>query len=293
MTTVAAVFNPGSARTDEAVRSEVLETLGRLGEVRLVQPRSEESFHDDVIAGTADADIIVSAGGDGTLSLIVDALEARLAELTFAVVPLGTGNDFARTLGVPSDPVEAAASLTSAKARAIDVGRASDGRVRRLFVNGCLGGFPVRANQAIDSDTKRKLGPLAFVVGGVKALGDLHRSSVVVDGRRIADCIAIGVGNGRTVGGGIEMWPSARPDDGLLDVCVLSAGSIAEAVVLAGKTRIGSHEDSDGAVIVSGRTFTIEADPTMEFNVDGELVGLRTPATFELVSTCSFLEPPH
>jgi len=46
-------------------------------------------------------------------------------------------------------------------------------------------------------------------------------------------------------------------------------------------------------VMVSGRTFTIEADPTMEFNVDGELVGLRTPATFELVSTCGFLAPPH
>jgi diacylglycerol kinase (ATP) len=292
MKRVAAVFNPGSGRSEESLRSEILAVLRRLGEVRLVQPSSEQSFGEDVRSGTEDADLVVSGGGDGTLSLILNALEARLSELTLAVLPLGTGNDFARTMGLSSDPLEAAKSLTTAATREVDVGRASDGSLRRLFVNGCLGGFPVKANQAIDPGVKRKLGPLAFVVGGARALGDLDRSSVVVDGHQVTDCIAVGVGNGRTAGGGVEMWPSARPDDGFLDLCALSATSVPEALVLAGRARVGAHEDAQGAVMIRGREFVVEADPPMEFNVDGELVGLRTPARFATVGTVRFLSIP-
>jgi YegS/Rv2252/BmrU family lipid kinase len=292
MKRVAAVFNPGSGRSEESLRSEILTVLRRLGEVRLVQPSSERSFGEDVRSGTEDADLVISGGGDGTLSMILNALESRLSELTLAVLPLGTGNDFARTIGLSSDPLEAAESLITGEVLNVDVGVASGGGVRRLFVNGCLGGFPVKANQAIDPGVKRKLGPLAFVLGGARALGDLDRSIVVVDGHRLTECIAVGVGNGRTAGGGLEMWPSARPDDGFLDLCALSATSLPEALVLAGRAKVGAHKDAEGTVTIRGREFVVEADPPMEFNVDGELVGLRTPARFTTVGTVRFLSIP-
>ena len=281
---VAVVFNPGSGQSNAELQAEVVDALVGLGEVHSIQPSGEETFAEEVRTGTEGADIVVAGGGDGTLSLVINALEARLSQLTFAVVPLGTGNDFARTLGLAPDPIRAAASLTHAAIQEVDVGVASGDIVRRLFMNGCLGGFPVEANKAIDSDLKRKLGPLAFVAGGAKALGSLETSTVTVNERRIPDCIAVGIGNGRTAGGGIEMWPSALPDDGLLDLCALSATSIPEAVLLGAKVKAGNHQDAEGTVMIRGSEFSIDADPAMEFNVDGELVGLRTPARFEVAA---------
>ena len=290
---VAVVFNPGSGQSDEQLQSEILGALRGLGEVRAVHPGSEESFAADVSAGTKDAGIVVAAGGDGTLNLMINALEERLDEHIFAVVPLGTGNDFARTLGLPSDPLEAAVSLQKATERAIDLGVASGAGTRRLFVNACMGGFPVEANKAIDAGVKKLLGPLAFILGGAKALGDLDRSTVVVDGQRITDCIALGIGNGRTAGGGIEIWPEARPDDGRLDLCVLSAGSMPAAVVLGAQVKAGKHEAADGTEMFRAAEFAVDADPPLEFNVDGELVGLRTPARFELLGRARFLSAQY
>ena len=286
---VAVVLNPGSGRAHEELQAQVVDSLGGLGEVHRIEPSSNEAFAEDVRAGTEGADIVVAAGGDGTLNLTINALESHLSEFVFAVVPLGTGNDFARTLGLPSDPLAAAASLTASAVREVDVGVASGARVRRLFINACLGGFPVDANKAIDGGLKQKLGPLAFAVGGAKALGDLDESTVVVNDQRISECIALGVGNGRTAGGGMEMWPSASPDDGVLDVCALSAGSIPAALLLAGKVTSGNHESAPGVEMIRGREFVVEADPPMEFNVDGELVGLHTPARFEIFGRTRFL----
>lgn len=286
---VAAVFNPGSGGSDEALRSDIVRALRGVGDVRTIDPAGEASFANDVRAGSEDADVVVSCGGDGTLNLVLNALDSRLAEITFAVVPLGTGNDFARTLGLPLDPLEAAESLGSAGAVDVDIASASGAGVRRLFVNGCMGGFPVKVNEAIEAGTKRRLGPLAFVVGGARALGEVDRWTVVVADRRIDDCIAVGIGNGRTAGGGVEMWPSARPDDGLLNLCALSAGSIPQALWLAGRTKVGAHEESDATVTIRDRRFVIEASPPLEFNVDGELVGLSTPATFEIAGAVRFL----
>jgi len=289
---VAVVFNPGSGQSDEQLQSGVERALRGLGDVRAVHTSGEETFAADVAAGTDGARIVVAAGGDGTLNLTINALQERLDEHIFAVVPLGTGNDFARTLGLPSDPLEAAASLQTAAVREIDLGVVSGAGTRRLFVNACMGGFPVEANKAIDAGVKKKLGPLAFILGGAKALGDLDRSTVVVDEQQITDCIAVGVGNGRTAGGGIEMWPPARPDDGRLDLCALSADSIPAAVLLGAKVKAGNHQGAKGTVMLRGTDFVVDADPPIEFNVDGELVGLQTPARFEIAGRVRFLGIP-
>ena len=245
----------------------------------------------DLVAAAADADVVVIAGGDGSLNHAVNDLEDRLGELRFGLIPAGTGNDFARSAGIPDDPSEAARVIASGTARDFDVCRASGGDVTRLFVNACMGGFPVQVNEAIDEDTKRKLGPLAFWVGGVKAATDLKRSTVTMNGVEVPDCVAAGVGNGRTCGGGIEVWPAADPSDGVLDACALGAPNAAAAARLLLKVRGGEHGGLDGVATVTGGRIEIDADPPIELNVDGELVGLETPATFEIVSGARMLVP--
>jgi diacylglycerol kinase (ATP) len=290
MSRVVLVSNPASGGADDDEAHKAARALGALGDVRVLRPR-RELFDREVRAAASEADVVVTAGGDGSLNYTLNALDDVLGKVVLGLVPMGTGNDLARTLRIPEDPEEAAAGLARGSIRRLDVGRASGPGVRRLFINACMGGFPVRANEAIDDRTKKRLGPIAFWVGGAKALTDYSSSRVVMNGIEAPDCIAAGVGNGRTCGGGMEVWPRAQPDDGVLDGCMLTASNLPAAVKLAAKVKAGAHERLDGVFIRRDETITIEADPAIEFNVDGELIDLRSPAIFELAGHVDFLVP--
>ena len=286
---VALVFNARAGRDDSGARARVVNELERLGEVTIVMPESVDSFAGEVNAAAEAADTVVAAGGDGTVSLLVNALRDRLDHVALGVIPMGTGNDFARSLGLPDTPEEGAAVVAHGRPRPVDVGRISGQGGSRLFVNSSLGGFPVHVDREIDDEVKKKLGPLAFWIAGAKAATTLERSTVTVNGRAVRECVAVGIGNGRSAGGGIEMWPEARVDDGLLDACVLPASNVREAARLAVKVRDGEHVDIEGVVTVRDRRIDVDCDGVIEFNVDGELAGIRAPATFEIVGRADFL----
>jgi YegS/Rv2252/BmrU family lipid kinase len=279
---VALVSNAESGSSDEQTLEEVKSILGELGEVSDVTPSSSETFDEETRRGTEGADLIVVAGGDGTLNFVINALGDRLGE------SMGTGNDFARALNVPLDPVEGARHLLDAGERSIDVGRATAEGVDRLFLNACIGGFPVDVDEAVDPGLKKKIGPVAFWIGGLKAFTDMTRATVTVNGEEITDCIAVGVGNGQTCGGGVRVWPQADPGDGLLDACAMPAPTNPAALKLAAKVKAGTHTDLPEVKTTRAPRITITSDPTIEFNLDGELVNLESPATFELVTGTQF-----
>jgi diacylglycerol kinase (ATP) len=284
------VTNPGSGSSDDEVSAKIQEVLAREGEVNTVAPEPE-SFDREVLEAVRPADLVVVAGGDGTLHYAINALKDHLDDLVFGLVPMGTGNDFARTMGISDDPVEAAQSLLTASEKPIDVGHASGAGADKLFINACMGGFPVDVDRAVNDDLKKRIGPLAFWVAGAKALKDATRSTVVMNGIEVPDCVAAGVGNGRTCGGGIEVWPEANPSDGALDGCALPASSVASAARLAVDVKRGKHEVLEGVETVTAERIEISADPAFEFNVDGELPGLRSPATFQLYARTRFRAP--
>ncbi len=278
---VVLVVNPAAGGTVE--RTEELEAgLAVVGPVAVVAPASADSFAAELRRAAAGAGVIAVAGGDGTLNMAVNALADRLGEVAFALVPTGTGNDLARTLEVPRDPAEAARVVAAGRERLLDLGVARGPGVERFFVNACMGGFPVQVDEAIDEDTKRRFGAAAFWIGGARAVTDLRRSRVEVNGLEVRDCLAVGVGNGRTCGGGIEVWPDAEPDDGVLELCALPASNLAAAARLAVGVRSGNHRQIEDVVSLSGSEFEISSDPPIEINVDGELIGLRTPAQFAI-----------
>jgi diacylglycerol kinase (ATP) len=285
------VRNPASGGAKADAYKDIEEVLGDLGDVSVCEPSSADEFPGAVRSEAEGADLVVVAGGDGTLNGTVNALGSQLGSQTFAVIPLGTGNDFARTLGWAGDPLEAARGLSAGQERPIDVCKASGPGVERLFVNACIGGFPVEVDRELDEGVKKKLGPLAFVVGGIKALPGLERSSVALNGEDVADCIAVGVGNGRTCGGGVEVWPRARPDDGSLDGVALCASTLPQAVAMGAKVKSGRHEGADGVMMTRAQKVSVTADPAIEFNVDGELLGLETPVTFEVIDRLRMLVP--
>jgi diacylglycerol kinase (ATP) len=291
MTRVLVVFNPGArGGADGEVQAAITDALDPLGSIVVAMP-AESSFADEIRRGARGADVVVVGGGDGTLNSVLNALGDRLSEFTMGLIPMGTGNDLARTLELPDEPVAAAAALVGGEARDLDVGSASGADVSRLFLNACMGGFPVQVDEATDDRTKKRLGPLAFWIGGAKAVADLTPATVTVNGHRLEGCVAAGVGNGRTCGGGVEVWPSARPDDGALDACAIAVRNPAQGALLAARVRSGSHEDQDGVLTDRAESIVIESDPPIGFNVDGELVGLTSPATFEIAGRVRFLVP--
>jgi diacylglycerol kinase (ATP) len=280
---VVVVAHRSSGGVDEQEVDAVARALSPLGEVRQAWVGRDPA---EIVAAVAAGDLVVVAGGDGAMNHAVNALGGRLADVVLGLVPMGTGNDLARTLSLPTADARAAAgALVQGSERRLDLGRASSGGVERLFLNACMGGFPVAMNKAIDEDLKKRLGQVAFWVGGAKAAVQLERTHVAMNGIEQDHCVAVGVGNGRTAGGGIEIWPSALPDDGVLNGCALGAANRAAAARLAARLGTGSHEELDAVATTRARRITIESEPAIELNVDGELVDLTTPAVLEIVGT--------
>ncbi|MFL5797935.1 MAG: diacylglycerol/lipid kinase family protein [Actinomycetota bacterium] len=281
---VLVIRNAGSGGAGDVTQDRLAEALRPLGDVAFESPES-----DTELRRAADGrDLVVAAGGDGTLSRTVDALGGRLADVTFAVVPMGTGNDFARTLGTPEDPLEAARAIADGRERSIDVWRASGSGVERLLVNASVGGFPVEVDERVGDREKKVLGPVAYLTAGARTVASMDRFTVHLDGREVTDCLAVGVGNGRTVGGGIPLFPEADPSDGRLEACALAANGAVDVTRLGLSVRRGKHLSLDGVVTTSGDDIRIETDPPVELNVDGDLVGLRTPVEFRHAGRARF-----
>jgi diacylglycerol kinase (ATP) len=288
---VLVIGNEQSGSSGEDVLRKVADALETLGEVTVLQPPSVEAFDEDVRRAAQGKDVVVAAGGDGTLHATVNALWDGRNDLKFAVVPMGTGNDFAHTLGLPEDPVKAARSIATAGARAIDVASVSTPGKKRLFINACMGGFPVAADKAIGGGVKKALGPFAFWVGGAKAAANLPRYRVRIGDRVWENATAVGFGNGRTAGGGIPIFPDADPADGRIDCCVFEVDAVSDALRTVGNIRDGSHAELDNVHAFTEQNIEVEADPELEFNIDGELLDLTTPATFALAGRIEFLIP--
>jgi lipid kinase YegS len=168
---------------------------------------------DDAGAFAAEAvgevDVIVAGGGDGTVGETFDvALSANPPPtLTFGIVPLGTANDFARTLGIPvGDPLSALRLAISGPVRRIGAGLLDN----RHFFNMVYGGFGSRVTAETDIELKRRLGAMAYLLTGVARFAELTANSGHVRAEGFdwqGRFLAIAIGNGRQAGGGIRSVP--------------------------------------------------------------------------------------
>ncbi len=166
MSDVFLLSNSSSGRADGEVIAELRSTLAPLGPVRLLEPEFD-ALHEQLPATVQEGDVLVCAGGDGTLNCAVNAFGRKAEAITWGLVPMGTGNDLARTLGLPTDPIEAAARVVAGNEVPVDLGLARGRKVERLFVNACMGGFSVRVDEVVENDDlKDKLGPVRVLGRG-------------------------------------------------------------------------------------------------------------------------------
>jgi diacylglycerol kinase (ATP) len=230
-------------------------------------------------------DLVVAAGGDGTLNEVVNGIGENLGDARLGLIPLGTGNDFARTIGVPDD-IEAAIDLiVIGETREVDLVRVTSDEVR-YFVNVSAGGFSGLVDEKLTPDMKKTWGPLAYLRGAAAALPELraYRTTLALDNSEslTLDLYNVVVANGRYVAGGTLIAPEASIDDGLLDIVLIPQRSAPELALLAAQVALGTHLTSEAIVFRRAAQLTVNSKPGMWFNVDGELVG-NEPARFEIL----------
>ncbi|MGZ4710983.1 MAG: diacylglycerol/lipid kinase family protein [Acidimicrobiales bacterium] len=224
---------------------------------------------------------IVVAGGDGSLHAVIATLHRRndLAGKVIGLLPLGTGNDFARTIGMPLDPVEAAKALVSAVPRATDVIVDELGEV---VVNSVHIGASAMASHH-GATWKERLGPLKLGIFGYPigaAIAAIRppfvRLRVEVDGEVVADVdrhvLMVAVGNGASVGGGTELTPDADPGDGLADVLVSFATGPGARLGYAFDLVRRRHRERDDTVSLRGKQVSV-AGEAFWISADGEISG--------------------
>jgi diacylglycerol kinase (ATP) len=291
MPRVALIINASSGKADDSLQDSIVELLGALGSVSVVAPSSLETFPSEVRTGTEDADVVIVAGGDGSVNQTVNALGERLDDHLFGIVPMGTGNDLARTLGLETDAQAAARALAGYTERTLDVGMVSGSGAERMFLNACVGGFSVEVDEETSPGLKKRVGPLAYWLAGVKVAARMPRTTVRMNDLEVKNCVAVGIGNGRTAGGGIELWPDADPSDGLLDGCGISVEGVGDATKVMLKLPTGDIDDLEVTGCRRDKRIEVRAEEPVDFNVDGELIGLSTPATFEVAGRLRILAP--
>jgi diacylglycerol kinase (ATP) len=265
-----------------------LKQLGPLDakEVRVTQRAGEaEIFARRAVR--AGCDYIIVAGGDGTLNEVINGITAscRPRELCLGIVPLGTANDFARSIGLMRD-IDAAIDILRAKITArIDLVCMTSER-KRYFVNVSSGGFSGVVDEKLTPGIKSVWGPLAYLRSAAAALPELHayRTTVICDDaeRLVMDLYNVIVANGRFVAGGLPIAPQADLSDGLLDIVLVPKRSAAEMALLAAEMLLGKHLSSDAVTFRRAKKISVRSQPGMWFNTDGELVG-NEPTVFQIL----------
>jgi YegS/Rv2252/BmrU family lipid kinase len=218
----ACVAHVGSAAWDRL--PEALRLLrDRFGRVP-VYPAGDPGDAETLAAELApEVDVLIVFGGDGTVHEVANGLPLGGDGPLIALLPAGTGNDLARAIGMPPEPVAAVTELAEARPRALDL--LDCGPLRAA--NGINAGFAAAATDVLSRRVKKALGPAAYVVGGVRAGIDppTWPARVEVDGQVVeGEALAVVVGNGGSFGGGRWLIPDADVGDGLLDVLVVPAG---------------------------------------------------------------------
>lgn len=229
-------------------------------------------------------ELVISAGGDGTLNEVVNGLAIVGCEATLGLLPLGTGNDFARALGMPVKVDEAIAHIHAGQTRLIDLVHVTS-EMDRYFINVSSGGFSGLVGEKLTPEMKKTWGPLAYLRCAAAALPEMkaYRTEVRFDDNQNLDFDLYNmiVANGRYVAGGIPIAPEADIGDGLLDVVLIPKCSAGDLALLAAQILLGKHLTAENVTFRRAKKVTVNSEPGMWFNVDGELIG-NEPATFEL-----------
>jgi len=243
-----------------------------------LRPCADPARMTDMAAAAASEgfEIIAAAGGDGSVGAVAAGLVGSGTAARLGVVPIGTGNDFARGLGLPLEVLSAVENLTSDGVRTVDVIRCRSPQMpgaERLSLNAVVGGLGGRISDSMTPKMSRRWGRFAYLRAGLSDLitGSPLPVDLTIDGhRRSLDCLMLVLANTRFAGGAIPFAPGADPSDGRVDVVAIPGMPRPALIRTAIRVLRGRHDGTRGLIMRSGRSIQIAAGPSFWFNLDGE-----------------------
>ena len=274
------VLRNASASGGDAAIDDALSLIRDIGiDAQVHTPESPDHMRFLIRAGARAVDAVVVGGGDGTIN---SALKAVLeAGLPLGILPLGTANDLARTLAIPTDLHEACTLIASQSTRTIDVGWANS----RPFLNAAGLGLSTRVARRLTVESKRVLGPFSYASAVAEAFRShrAFRATISTEtGTREVSSIQITVGNGVYYGGGTPLSEDCAIDDGRLDLFSVRPQTLVRLIAVAFAVRRGTQAQLGAGVdTASGTEFEITTRPRLTVSLDGE-PALRTPVRFRL-----------
>jgi YegS/Rv2252/BmrU family lipid kinase len=243
----------------------VIATSTAPGEAREIAAQAvREGFH-----------TVVAAGGDGTINEVVNGIAG--SDVTLGVLPIGTMNVFASELGVSNKVREAWEIIQAGHTREIDLGRANN----RHFVQLAGAGLDAQVVKETTTESKRELGPLAYVLSTAQVCGRKPPKLIVeADGESVEGSFVL-LGNGRFYGGRLEFFRDARMDDGLLDVLIFGKTGHFDLAWYFGHILMKRHTDLSDVTYLQAKTVRVVSDEPVPVELDGELVS-ELPVTFTI-----------
>lgn len=266
--------NRRARRGGQSLRAAI-ERLNDAG-IETIERDVSRALSNDIRAEAKDVDMVILGGGDGTLNGAAAALQET--QLPFGVLPLGTANDFARTIGVPRDLARAAQIIIDGHRRPVDLGEVNG----HFFFNVASIGFSAALARQLTAEAKRRWGTLGYALAAFNLLRQSRPFTVEIDHDGTLErvkTVQISVGNGRFYGGGMTVEKDAAPDDGRLDVYSLEIDHWWELLALAPSLRRGTHGNWRKVRAFSATDLVIRTKRPHDINADGEIVS-ETPATF-------------
>lgn len=290
MSGIAVVFNPKKIAEQRLARLFVDATLIKA-----------ENLEDEVL-DLSDFDRCIVAGGDGTLRQVVQHLMENHIKIPLGIIPVGTGNILARNLGISLDVGHAATTALNGEFRTIDIGKAKIPSQPPLFFTGIAGlGLDARIMEKTDSKLKRRIGWVAYIEGGIRALpAKFQRFNITVDGAepRKVKVLTLIIANTGTLPGHVELIPDARVDDGNLDVAVIGPKWIWNWIdvlgritwqnrfirpLVLGRRIMDATADLKSLEYLRGKKIVVESETKCTLQVDGDPIKPVNKVSFEVI----------
>jgi diacylglycerol kinase (ATP) len=283
--TVVVVANPTAGRGRAGAQiGRVVSQLNDLGVDHHVRVAESAGDLEHLARRAAEdgAGIVAVLGGDGSVGAAVNGLVGTSAAL--AVLPAGTGDDFAKAIG-PGTLGAAVRLLAAPDIRQVDVIRVTAGAQERYYANIAGAGFDSEVNETANAMSFKLGGTGTYVAAVLTTLRKFAPAhyEIDVDGEPITtDAMLVVVGNSRSYGGGMRVLPAARIDDGLLDVCIVHALSTTAFLRAFPRVFRGTHVSHPKVSMLRGTRVSVGANRRIQVYADGERIG-PLPAIFEVV----------
>ncbi len=231
------------------------------------------------------AQVVVAAGGDGTVNEVLNGIgdaAGGFERACLGVLPLGTVNVFARELSLPMKLDAAWHAVLSGRETRIDLPWVESGdQGVRYFAQLAGAGLDARAIELVDWSLKKRMGPLAYIYAGLKALLQPPSNITVTDGSHALTGQLVLIGNGRLYGGDYQIFPEADLSDGLLDICVFPKINWFTLARCGPDLLLRQKVPASQVQRLRANSITLRSSEDTPFEVDGELAG-RLPATFRV-----------